>query len=147
VLTAGGAEYRVDYEPAESTTGLFGGNSNWRGPVWFPLNFLLIESLQRFHHYLGDGYLVECPTGSGTYMTLWDVAAEISRRLMRLFLRDESGRRAAHGTDPRYQTDPHWRDFVLFYEYFNGDTGAGVGASHQTGWTGLIGKLLQQYGE
>ena len=148
VLTACGAEYRVDYEPGASTTGLFGGNSNWRGPVWFPVNFLLIESLQKFHHYLGDGFLVECPTGSGTYMTLWDVAAEISRRLMRLFLRDESGRRPAHGASaPLYQTDPHWRDLVLFYEYFNGDNGAGVGANHQTGWTALIGKLLQQYGE
>jgi Mannosylglycerate hydrolase MGH1-like glycoside hydrolase domain len=147
VLNAGGAEYRVDYEPGESTTALFGGNSNWRGPVWLPVNFLLIESLQKFHHYLGDSFLVECPTGSGTYMTLWDVAAEISRRLMRLFLRDESGRRPAHGADPLYQADPHWRDLVLFYEYFNGDTGAGAGASHQTGWTGLIGKLLQQYGE
>ena len=147
VLKAGGAEYRVDYEPGESTTGLFGGNSNWRGPVWFPVNFLLIESLQKFHHYLGDGFLVECPTGSGTYMTLWDVAAEISRRLMRLFLRDESGRRPAHGANRLYQTDPHWRDLVLFYEYFHGDNGTGLGASHQTGWTGLIGKLLQQYGE
>ncbi len=147
VLKAGGAEYRVDYEPGESTTGLFGGNSNWRGPVWFPVNFLLIESLQKFHHYLGDGFLVECPTGSGTYMTLWDVAAEISRRLMRLFLRDESGRRPAHGANGLYQTDPHWRDLVLFYEYFHGDNGTGLGASHQTGWTGLIGKLLQQYGE
>jgi len=147
VLSACGAQYSVDYEPAESTTGLFGGNSNWRGPVWFPVNFLLIESLQKFHHYLGDGFLVECPTGSGTYMTLWDVAAELSHRLMRLFLRDESGRRAAQGANPLYQTDPHWRDLVLFYEYFNGDTGAGAGASHQTGWTGLIGKLLQQYGE
>ncbi len=147
VLSACGAQYSVDYEPAESTNGLFGGNSNWRGPVWFPVNFLLIESLQKFHHYLGDGFLVECPTGSGTYMTLWDVAAELSHRLMRLFLRDDSGRRAAHGSNPLYQTDPHWRDLVLFYEYFNGDTGAGAGASHQTGWTGLIGKLLQQYGE
>ncbi len=147
VLNAGGAEYRVDYEPGESTTPLFGGNSNWRGPVWLPVNFLLIESLQKFHHYLGDSFLVECPTGSGTYMTLWDVAAEISRRLMRLFLRDEAGRRPAHGANPLYQADPHWRDLVLFYEYFNGDTGAGAGASHQTGWTGLIGKLLQQYGE
>jgi hypothetical protein len=147
VLSSCGAQYSVDYEPAESTTALFGGNSNWRGPVWFPVNFLLIESLQKFHHYLGDGFLVECPTGSGTYMTLWDVAAEISHRLMRLFLRDESGTRAAHGSNPLYQTDPHWRDLVLFYEYFNGDTGAGAGASHQTGWTGLIGKLFQQYGE
>jgi hypothetical protein len=147
VFSVGGAEYRVDYEPAESTTSLFGGNSNWRGPVWFPVNFLLIESLQKFHHYLGDSFLVECPTGSGTYKTLWDVAAEISRRLMRLFLPDESGRRAAHGAGSLYETDPNWRDLLLFYEFFHGDTGKGAGASHQTGWTSLIAKLLQQYGE
>ena len=143
-----GTEYRVDYEPAESRTGLFGGNSNWRGPVWFPVNYLLIESLQKFHHYYGDDFKVECPTGSGNMMTLWEVAAEISRRLTRIFLRDE--RRAAAGARRRhelFQTDPHWRDLVLFYEYFHGDNGAGFGASHQTGWTGLVAKLLQQSGE
>jgi hypothetical protein len=139
-------EYRVSYEPAESATGVFGGNSNWRGPVWFPVNFLLIESLQKFHHYLGSGYKVECPSGSGQMMTLWEVAAEISHRLTRIFLRDESGRRPLHGAGPNHD-DPHWRDLVLFHEYFHGDTGAGLGASHQTGWTALVAKLLQQSGE
>jgi hypothetical protein len=142
-----GTVYRVDYEPAESTTGLFGGNSNWRGPVWFPVNYLIIESLQKFHHYLGDDYRVECPTGSGNFLTLWDVAAELSRRLTRTFLRDGEGRRPVHGGDTRYQHDEHWRDLVLFYEYFHGDNGAGIGASHQTGWTGLVSKMLQQSGE
>jgi hypothetical protein len=146
VLDAGGNRYRVDYEPAESTTAMFGGNSNWRGPIWFPINFLLIESLQKFHHYLGDEYRVECPTGSGTMMTLWEVAAELSRRLTRLFQRGPDGARPAHGTATQFRDDPHWRDLVLFYEYFHGDTGAGLGASHQTGWTGLVAKLLQQCG-
>jgi hypothetical protein len=147
VLPVDGAEYRVDYEPGESSTGLFGGNSNWRGPVWFPVNYLLIESLQKFHHYLGDDFRVECPTGSGRYLNLWEVAAEISRRLTRIFLRDGDGKRPVHGHARQYQDDPHWRDLVLFYEYFHGDDGSGVGASHQTGWTGLVGKLLQQNGE
>jgi hypothetical protein len=147
VLRAGGAEYRVDYEPAESTTGLFGGNSNWRGPVWFPVNYLIIESLQKFHHYLGDDYKVECPTCSGKYLTLWEVAAEISRRLTRIFLRDAGGRRPVHGSNHLYHRDLHWRDLVLFHEYFHGDDGSGIGASHQTGWTGIVGKLLQQSGE
>ncbi|MGH7791670.1 MAG: MGH1-like glycoside hydrolase domain-containing protein, partial [Thermodesulfobacteriota bacterium] len=142
-----GREYRVDYEPAESSSGLFGGNSNWRGPVWFPLNFLLIESLQKFHYYLGDNFRVECPTGSGKEMTLWEVATELSHRLMSIFLRDSSGRRAVYGGTERFQTDPHWRDFILFHEYFHGDNGAGIGAGHQTGWTGLVAKLIQQYGE
>jgi hypothetical protein len=147
VLTADGQEHRVDYEPGESRTGLFGGNSNWRGPVWYPLNYLLIESLQKFHHYLGDDYRVECPTGSGNTMTLWQVAAELSRRLSRLCLQDENGRRPANGSNECFHGDPYWRDLVLFYEYFHGDTGAGLGASHQTGWTGLVAKLLQQSGE
>jgi hypothetical protein len=147
ILGADGVEYRVDYEPGESRTGLFGGNSNWRGPVWFPLNYLLIESLQKFHHYLGEDYKVECPTRSGQMMSLWEVSAEISRRLSRLFLLDEAGKRPIHGSDPRYASDPHWRDLVLFYEYFHGDTGQGLGASHQTGWTGLVAKMLQQSGE
>jgi hypothetical protein len=147
-LPVNGAEYRVDYEPAESSTGLFGGNSNWRGPIWFPVNYLLIESLQKFHHYLGEAYKVECPTGSGQYMTLWEVAAELSRRLSRIFLRDGNGTRPVHGpAAAAYREDPHWRDLVLFYEYFHGDDGSGVGASHQTGWTGLVAKLLQQSGE
>jgi hypothetical protein len=147
VLDVNGMRHRVDYEPAESSTGLFGGNSNWRGPVWFPVNFLIIESLQKFHHYLGDDYQVECPTGSGHLMTLWEVAAEISQRLSRIFLRGPDGRRPVHGGAEKFQTDPHWRDLLLFYEYFHGDNGAGIGASHQTGWTGLVAKLLQQSGE
>jgi hypothetical protein len=147
VLQANGTEYRVDYEPGESSTSLFGGNSNWRGPIWFPLNYLLIESLQKFHHYLGNDFQVECPTGSGRMMTLWDVAAEISRRMTRIFLQGEDGRRPVHGSNTLYQDNPKWRDLVLFYEYFHGDSGAGVGASHQTGWTGVVAKLLQQSGE
>jgi hypothetical protein len=146
-LRANGAEYRVDYEPGESSTGLFGGNSNWRGPIWFPVNFLLIESLQKFHHYLGDEFKVECPTGSGQLMTLWEVAAELSRRMTRIFLKGSDGRRPVHGTNPLYQDDKNWQDLVLFYEYFHGDNGSGVGASHQTGWTGVVAKLLQQSGE
>jgi hypothetical protein len=146
-LPLGGGEYRVDYEPAESSTGLFGGNSNWRGPIWFPLNYLIIESLQKYHHYLGDDFKVEYPTGSGQYLTLWDVAAELSRRLTPIFLQDEKRRRPVHGSDSRYHSDPHWRDLALFYEYFHGDNGSVVGASHQTGWTGLVGKRLQQSGE
>ena len=147
VMRIGGGEYRVDYEPGESSTGLFGGNSNWRGPIWFPVNYLIIESLQKFHHYFGDSFKVEYPTGSGQRITLWEVAAELSRRLTRIFLQDEEGRRPVHGHDPRYHNDPHWRDLVLFHEYFHGDDGSGVGASHQTGWTGLVSKLLQQSGE
>jgi len=147
VLPVNGSEYRVDYEPGESSTGLFGGNSNWRGPVWFPVNFLIIESLQKFHHYLGDDFRVECPTGSGNYLNLWEVAGELSRRLTAIFMRDHTGFRPVHGADERYRSDPHWRDLVLFYEYFHGDDGSGVGASHQTGWTGLVAKLLQQNGE
>jgi hypothetical protein len=147
VFAVNGAEYRVQYEPGESTTGLFGGNSNWRGPIWFPVNYLIIESLQKFHHYLGDDFKVECPTGSGQLMTLWEVAAEISRRLTRTFLRGPEGRRPVHGSNEVFHNDPHWRDLVLFHEYFHGDDGSGVGASHQTGWTGLVGKLIQQSGE
>ncbi|OWY63783.1 glucosidase [cyanobacterium TDX16] len=140
-------QFRVDYEPAESSSGLFGGNSNWRGPVWFPVNFLLIESLQKFHHYWGDDFRVECPTGSGQMMTLWEVAAELSQRLMRIFLKNSFGDRPVHGGTQKFQTDPYWQDLILFYEYFHGDNGAGIGASHQTGWTGLVAKLIGQYGE
>jgi hypothetical protein len=147
VLSLNGMEYRVAYEPAESSSGLFGGNSNWRGPVWFPMNYLLIESLQKFHYYLGDDFTVEFPTGSGRMLTLWDVAAELSRRLTGIFLRDEDGKRPAFGEQERFHSDPHWRDLVLFHEYFHGDTGMGLGAGHQTGWTGLVTKLLQQSGE
>jgi hypothetical protein len=144
VLPVGGQDYQVRYEPAESSTGLFGGNSNWRGPIWFPVNFLLVESLQKFHHYLGDSFKVECPTGSGKYLTLWEVSLEIERRLVHIFLRNASGHRPVHGRESQYGHDPHWRDLVLFYEYFNGDDGSGVGASHQTGWTGLVAKMMQQ---
>jgi Mannosylglycerate hydrolase MGH1-like glycoside hydrolase domain len=147
IFDGDGASHMVNYEPGESETRIFGGNSNWRGPVWFPLNYLLIESLQKFHHYLGEDYKVECPTRSGQMMTLWQVAAEISRRLSRLFLKDESGRRPSNGGLDLFRDDPHWRDLVLFHEYFHGDTGQGLGASHQTGWTGLVAKLLQQSGE
>ena len=144
VLSVNGSEHRVDYEPGESTTGLFGGNSNWRGPIWFPVNFLLIESLQKFHHYLGDGFTVECPTGSGHMLTLWEVAANLSARLSKLFLPDAHGRRPTNGTAEKFRTDPHWRDLILFHEYFHGESGAGLGASHQTGWTALVAKLLHQ---
>jgi hypothetical protein len=146
-LSAMGSDYRVEYEPAESSTGLFGGNSNWRGPVWFPVNYLLIESLQKFHYYLGDSFLVEYPTGSGRKLPLDEIARELSRRLIRIFLRGADGRRPVYGGATRLQTDPHWRDLILFYEYFHGDNGAGIGASHQTGWTGLVAKLIQQSGE
>ncbi len=146
VIRVNGMEHRVDYEPAESSTGLFGGNSNWRGPVWFPINYLLIESLQKFHHFYGDGMKVECSTGSGSLADLWEVAGELSRRLTRLFVRGTDGRRPVHGGAAKFQADPHWRDLVLFYEYFHGDNGAGIGASHQTGWSGLVAKLLQQSG-
>jgi hypothetical protein len=138
VFRAAGQEYRVDYVPGESTTGLFGGNSNWRGPIWFPLNYLLIEALERYHHFYGDELRVECPTGSGRMMNLKQVALEIASRLCSVFLPDGQGRRPVHGGDRRYAEDPHWRDLVLFYEYFHGDTGRGVGASHQTGWTALV---------
>jgi hypothetical protein len=141
-----GQTYGVSYWPAESQSGLFGGNSNWRGPIWFPVNYLLIESLQKFHHYYGDSLTVECPTGSGRRMNLNEVAAELSRRLARLFLRNHQGRRPIYGGQQTFQEDPHWRDLILFNEYFHGDNGAGLGASHQTGWTGLVAKLIQQSG-
>ena len=147
VLHVNESEHRVDYQPGESATPLFGGNSNWRGPVWFPVNFLLIESLQKFHHYFGEGFKIEFPTGSGTMMTLAEVAAELSRRLTSIFTRDAAGGRPLHRGLEKFQSDSHWRDLVLFYEYFHGDSGKGLGASHQTGWTGLVAKLLQQSGE
>jgi hypothetical protein len=147
MLKVNDMEHRVDYEPGESSTGLFGGNSNWRGPIWFPVNFLLVESLQKFHHYLGPDFKVEFPTGSGKMMTLWEVAGELSRRMTSIFLQDRQGRRPVFGNLEKFQTDPHWRDLVLFHEYFHGDSGAGVGASHQTGWTGVVTKLIQQSGE
>ena len=147
VLTANGDEHRVDYEPGESTSGLFGGNSNWRGPIWFPVNYLLIESLQKFHHYYGDDLKVEFPSGSGKQLNLWDVSRELSRRLSHIFLRNDDGTRPIFGDSDKMQNDPNFRDHVLFYEYFHGDNGRGVGASHQTGWTGLVAKLLHQSGE
>ncbi len=147
VLALDGQQFELDYAPAESTSGLFGGNSNWRGPVWFPLNFLLIESLQKHHYYLGDTFKVELPAGSGHEATLWEVTTDLSWRLISLFLRDETGRRPVNGNLAKFQTDPHWRDLVLFYEYFHGDTGYGLGAGHQTGWTGVVAKLIHQYAE
>ena len=147
VLPVGATEYRVGYEPGDSSTGVFGGNSNWRGPIWFPVNFLLIESLQKFNHYYGPKFRVEYPTGSGTYLTLWEVAAELSRRLARIFLNTPEGKRPVNGTHAIYVEDPHWHDLIQFYECFHGDDGSGLGASHQTGWTAVIAKLLQQSGE
>jgi hypothetical protein len=146
VLHVNGQEYRVDYLPAESNTGMFGGNSNWRGPVWMPVNVILIRALLNFYEYYGDNFKIECPTGSGKMMNLFEVAKEISDRLTRLFLRDEGGQRAVYGGTEKFQTDPHWRDHILFYEYFHGDNGAGLGASHQTGWTGAVAKLIQIFG-
>ena len=136
----------MDYLPAESDSGMFGGNSNWRGPIWFPVNALIIRALLQFYLYYGDTFKVECPTGSGNRMNLFEVAMEISRRLESIFLRDEHGRRPVFGGAEKFQTDPYWRDNILFYEYFHGDNGAGLGASHQTGWTGLIARLIQIHG-
>ena len=146
VFHADGNEYRVAYLPAESNTGMFGGNSNWRGPVWMPVNVLLIRSLLNFYLYYGDNFKIECPTGSGKMMNLFEVSKEISDRLTRIFTRDDQGRRPVNGGSEKFQSDPHWRDHILFYEYFHGDNGAGLGASHQTGWTGLVAKLIQLYG-
>jgi hypothetical protein len=147
VLNVGGTSFRVDYEPAESSTGTFGGNSNWRGPVWFPLNYLLIESLQRFHFYLGDAFVVEFPTGSGRMLTLWQISMELAQRLIGLFVRDADGRRPVFGDHEPFASDPHWRDLISFCEYFHGDSGEGLGATHQTGWTALVAKLIQQVAE
>jgi len=147
VLTVSGVEYRVDYMPAESNSGMFGGNSNWRGPIWMPVNYLLIESLRRYYLYYGDEVTLECPTGSGRYLTLDKVADELSQRLIHIFTRDDQGRRAVFGDEEYFQSDPHWRDYIPFYEYFHGDSGRGVGASHQTGWTGMVASLIQEQGE
>jgi hypothetical protein len=147
ILKLNGQEYSINYEPAESSTWLFGGNSNWRGPIWFPINYLIIESLQKFHYYLGDDFKVEFPSGSGHEMNLWEVATELSKRLTGIFLEDSSGDRPVHGNIKKFQNDPNWHDLILFYEYFHGDNGAGIGASHQTGWTGLVAKLILQCGE
>ena len=140
-----GHEYRVEYQPAESDSGLFGGNSNWRGPVWMPVNVMLVRALLNLHVYYGDAFTVECPTGSGHRMTLFGVAKEIADRTARTFLRGADGRRPVFGGARKFQDDPHWRDHLLFYEYFHGDNGAGLGASHQTGWTGLVAKLIQLF--
>jgi hypothetical protein len=142
---ADGSTFSVQYQPAESRTGLFGGNSNWRGPVWFPVNYLMIESLQKFDYYYGDDLTVEMPESDGPE-PLWDVAGDLSRRLIRLFTRNGDGERPVFGGVELFQEDPHWRDELLFYEYFHGDNGAGLGASHQTGWTALVAKLIQQSG-
>jgi hypothetical protein len=146
VFGVNGQEYRVNYLPAESDTGMFGGNSNWRGPIWMPVNALLIRALLSFYGYYGNNFKIECPTGSGNSMNLFEVARELTHRLTRIFLRDESGRRPVYGGTEKFQTDPHWKDYVMFYEYFHGDNGAGLGASHQTGWTGLVAKLIEFFG-
>jgi len=133
----------VHYQPGEAESGMFGGNSNWRGPVWFPVNYLLITSLRRFASFYGEDFKIECPTGSGIFLSINEVADELSQRLIRIFRKDANGRRPAYGRDERLQNDPHFNDYLLFHEYFHGDEGHGLGASHQTGWTGLVAKLLQ----
>jgi hypothetical protein len=143
IFTVHGQQHEVKYLPAESDSGMFGGNSNWRGPIWLPVNMLILRGLMQFHLYYGNTFQIECPTGSGRKMNLFEVAMEIGRRLSRIFLKDENGRRPVYGGTEKFQTDPHWRDHVLFYEYFHGDNGAGIGASHQTGWTALVAKLIQ----
>jgi hypothetical protein len=145
VVHVGGQEYRVAYLPAESDNGMFGGNSNWRGPIWFPVNFLIIRALLNYYTYYGDAFTVECPTGSGRRMNLYQVAEEIAGRLTRIFLRNARGERPVYGGTRTFQDDPHWRDLVLFYEYFHGDNGAGLGASHQTGWTGLVARAMHLF--
>jgi hypothetical protein len=142
VFTYANATYTVAYEPAESSTGMFGGNSNWRGPIWMPVNALLFEALLKLYRFYGDDFKIECPTNSGHEMTLFEVATEIGRRLASIFVADEEGRRAVYGGTKKFQTDPYWHDLILFYEYFHGDNGAGIGASHQTGWTGVIARII-----
>jgi len=146
VVTVEGQQYRVSYLPAESDSGMFGGNSNWRGPIWMPVNALIIRALVQLYLYYGDNFKIECPTGSGHLMSLFEVAHEIANRLERIFLRDKSGRRPVYGGTEKFQTDPQWKDYILFYEYFHGDNGAGLGASHQTGWTGLVSKFIEIFG-
>lgn len=147
VFEHAGHEFRVDYVPGDSNSGMFGGNSNWRGPIWLPINYLLIRALGTLYSFYGDDFKVECPTGSGQWMTLFEVAQELSRRLTFIFLPDANGRRPVYGDCETFQTDPHWKNYILFYEYFNGDTGEGIGASHQTGWTGCIARIMQSMGE
>jgi hypothetical protein len=146
IVQVEGHEYQVNYLPAESDTGMFGGNFNWRGPIWMPVNAVLIRALLQYYLYYGDSFRIECPTGSGKLMNLFEVAREIANRLTRIFLRDKSGRRPVYGGAEKFQTDPQWKDYILFYEYFHGDNGAGLGASHQTGWTGVIAKLIELFG-
>jgi hypothetical protein len=145
VIRAGGQEYQVSYLPAESDTDMFGGNSNWRGPIWMPVNALILRALVQLYAYYGDEFTVECPTGSGRHMNLYQVAEEIGRRLANIFLQDKDGRRPVYGGTRKFQEDPHWRDCLLFYEYFHGDNGAGLGASHQTGWTGIIARIMHLF--
>jgi hypothetical protein len=145
VFRAGGREYRVGYLPAESDSGMFGGNSNWRGPIWMPVNGLIVRALLQYYTFFGDDFTVECPTGSGRRMNLYQVAEELTRRGARIFLRDGEGRRPVYGGTRKFQQDPHWRDLILFYEYFHGDNGAGLGASHQTGWTGLVARGMHLF--
>jgi hypothetical protein len=145
IFRVGDQEYRVSYLPAESDTGMFGGNSNWRGPIWMPVNALIIRGLLQYYAYYGNDFTIECPTGSGRHMNLYQVAEEISRRLTRIFLRDGQGRRPVYGGTRKFQEDPHWRDYLSFYEYFHGDDGAGLGASHQTGWTGVIARGMHLF--
>ena len=146
IFHAQGQEYRVSYLPAESNTGMFGGNSNWRGPIWLPVNAILVRALLNYYLYYGDNFKIECPTGSGKLMNLFEVAKEIADRLGRIFTQGEDGRRPVYGGTEKFQSDPHWRDHILFYEYFHGDNGAGLGASHQTGWTGLVAKTIELFG-
>ncbi len=145
VFNLGGQEYKVEYLPAESNTGMFGGNSNWRGPIWMPVNVLIIRGLLQMYPFYGPDFKVECPTGSGKYMTLFEVAKEISERVSKMFLRDDNGKRPVYGGTKKFQDDPYWKDYILFYEYFHGDNGAGLGASHQTGWTGLVARALDLF--
>jgi hypothetical protein len=145
IFNAGNQQYRVDYLPAESNTGMFGGNSNWRGPIWAPINALIVRALLQMYAFYGNDFRVECPTGSGQHMTLFQVAQELSNRLAGIFLRDHQGRRPVYGGTKKFVDDPHWKDYILFYEYFHGDNGAGLGASHQTGWTATIPSLMQLF--
>jgi len=143
VFNVNGQEYRVDYWPAESESGMFGGNSNWRGPIWFPINALIVRALHNLHLYYGDNFKIECPTGSGNLMNLAEVSEDIAHRLNNIFLRDKNNKRPLYGNIEKFQNDPHWKDYLMFYEYFHGDSGAGVGANHQTGWSGFVAALIQ----
>jgi hypothetical protein len=146
IFRVNGEEFRVSYIPAESDSGMFGGNSNWRGPVWLPVNAIILRALLAYYLYYGDNFKIECPTGSGQMMNLFEVSKEIANRLTNIFLLDQDGRRPVYGGTEKFQSDPSWRDHLLFYEFFHGDNGAGLGASHQTGWTGLVAKIIQLYG-